>query len=171
MPVKPVPALLSIALVAGLAAGVTGCSSVKLPFSSASDTDVTFVNASQTWDLDRNGVVTCDEWKQYAAGALRQADGNGDGALDATEWAVMASSDRLFDTAGLSYHDSNGDGKVTVDELTGKQNPAFRMLDKNNDCQIAHDEKAIVYSNVKVKDKGTAAGQPPAGPGAPGRGP
>ena len=144
-----------------------GCSSVKLPFSGSSNTDVTFINASQTWDLDKNGTATCDEWKQYASGELRQADGNGDGALDATEWAVMANSDKLFETANLGFYDSNGDGKVTAEELTGKQNPAFKMLDKNNDCQIAHDEKATVYSNVKAKSKDNAAAPP--GPGGPGK--
>lgn len=170
MPVVKVLTRLEIVVLAvGVAATLAGCSAAKLPFSSASDTDVTFVNASQTWDLDKNGVVTCDEWKQYAAGGLRQADANGDGMLDATEWAVMANSDRLFDTASLGFYDSNGDGKVSVEELTGKQNPAFKMLDRNSDCQIAHDEKATVYSNVKVKDKGNAAGQPPGGPGGPGK--
>lgn len=148
-------------------AAMAGCSSMpslgKNPFSSTSNFDVTFVNASQTWDLDKNGTTTCDEWKQYSGGELRQADADADGALNDQEWAVMAKSDRLFETAGLSYYDANGDGKVTAEELTGKQNPAFRMLDRNGDCQIAHDEKATVYSNVRVKEKDNSAGQP-AGP-------
>ena len=158
----------TIAGLAAVAAALAACSS-SLPFSSASSTDVTFVNASQTWDLDKNGTTTCDEWKQYAAGEFRAADANGDGTLEASEWAVMANSDRLFETADLGYYDSNGDGKVTAEELTGKPNAAFRMLDKNNDCQIAHDEKATVYSNVKVKSKGDNASAPP-GPGPPGAG-
>jgi hypothetical protein len=155
--------------VSGLAAAalaLAGCSSSS-PFGSASNTEVTFVNASQTWDLDKNGTTTCDEWKQYASGELRQADSNGDGALDASEWAVMAKTDKLFDTANLGYYDGNGDGKVSADELTGKPNAAFKLLDKNNDCQIAHDEKATVYSNVKVKSKDNASAPP--GPGGPGR--
>lgn len=143
---------------------LAGCSSMsslgKNPFSSTSNFDVTFVNASQTWDLDKNGTTTCDEWKQYSGGELRQADADGDGALNAQEWAVMAKSDRLFEMADLGFYDANGDGKVTAEELTGKQNPAFRMLDRNSDCQIAHDEKATVYSNVRVKEKDNSAGQP-----------
>lgn len=152
----------------GAAVVLAGCSSVKLPsLMPKNETDVTFVNASQTWDLDKNGVIACDEWKQYASGELRAADGNGDGALDATEWAVMSNTDKLFVTAGLGYYDNNGDGKVTTEELTNKPNPAFKMLDRNNDCQIAHDEKATVYSNVKVKSKD--AGSAPPGPGGPGK--
>lgn len=152
---------------------LAGCSSFGggggNPFSSASNTDVTFVSASQTWDLDKNGIITCDEWKQYASGELRSADGNGDGALDATEWPKLSSSDRLFETADRGFFDLNGDGRVTADEIANKPNPAFTMLDKNKDCQIAHDEKATVYSNVPVKSKGDNAAAPP-GPGAPGRG-
>ncbi len=152
-----------------LAVALTGCSSGSSPFGSASNVDVTFVNASQTWDLDKNGTTTCDEWKSYAASELRQADANGDGALDVAEWAVMSNTDRLFETANMAYYDGNGDGKVSTEELTGKQNAAFKMLDKNNDCQIAHDEKATVYSNVKVKSKGDDASKPPGPPGPGGR--
>lgn len=157
-------------IITGTAAAVlalAGCSSSS-PFGSASNTDLTFVNASQTWDLDKNGTTTCDEWKQYAGGALRQADGDGDGALNAQEWAVMSNTDKLFETADLGYYDANGDGKVSAEELTGRSNPAFKMLDKNNDCQIAHDEKATVYSNVREKSKDAAAA--PSGPSGPGPG-
>ena len=138
---------------AALAIGLTlaACSTSSSPFSSASDTDVTFLNASQTWDLDKDGNTTCDEWKKYSSDLLRQADGDGDGALNGQEWSGMSKSDRLFDIADLAYYDANGDGKVTIDELTGKQNAAFRMLDKNGDCKIAHDEKATVYNVAKPK--------------------
>ena len=67
--------LASGAVAAALAVGGCGTSS---PFSSASSTELTFINASQTWDLDKNGTVTCDEWKQYATSSFKQADGNGD---------------------------------------------------------------------------------------------
>jgi hypothetical protein len=154
----------------GAALALAGCSSLGggNPFKSASDLDVTFVNASQTWDLDKNGTITCDEWKQYAGGELKASDGDGDGALNATEWSKLTASDRLFETADLSFFDTSGDGRVTGEELTGKPNPAFKMLDKNADCQIGHDEKATVYSNVRVKSKDNATAPP--GPGAPGSG-
>lgn len=123
------------------------------PFGGASDFDMTFLSASSTWDLDKNGIVTCDEWKQYATTALKEADVDRDGALTQQEWSTMARNDRLFSAANLDYYDANNDNKVTVEELTGKQNLAFKLLDKNNDCQIGHDEKVNVYSTIKPKEK------------------
>lgn len=160
------PALLLLHL-AGF--GMSGCSSTS-PFKSASNVEVTFLSASQTWDIDKNGTITCDEWKQYAGSELRNADGDGDGALNATEWTQLARTDRLFETADLAFFDSSGDGKVTAEEIAAKPNPAFKMLDKNSDCQIGYDEKATVYSNVKAKDKGSPSGASPGGQGPPGGG-
>ena len=138
-------ALLAVSLLAA------GCTST--PFSSTSDFDRTFIGAAQTWDLDKNGVVTCDEWKRYTATSLREADINGDGALDQEEWARMAKSDRLFEMANLAYFDANSDGRATADELAAKSNPAFRLLDKNQDCQIDRTESVQVYSIDKPKEK------------------
>jgi Ca2+-binding EF-hand superfamily protein len=136
---------------------LAGCSSMANPFttgsafSNASIVDRTFIGAAQTWDLNKDSLVTCDEWKQYATTALREADVNGDGALSSDEFARMAKSDRLFDVADLKYFDANGDGKVTVEEISVR-NRAFQLLDKNNDCQIARDESAQVVQVEKVKD-------------------
>lgn len=139
------------------ALAAAGCSSMPnpfttgSPFSNASIVDRTFIGAAQTWDLDRNAVVTCDEWKQYATTSLRESDMNGDGALTADEFARMAKSDRLFDVADLKHFDANGDGKVSAEELSTR-NRAFQLLDKNNDCQIARDESAQVVQIDKAKD-------------------
>lgn len=148
----------SRAIVAGglLSLVVAGCSTGSSPFSSASDFDRTFIGAAQTWDLDKNGAVSCDEWKRYAATALHEADANGDGALSADEFAKMARGDRLFDVADLKYYDGNSDGRVTVDELTGKPNRAFALLDKNGDCQIDRNETVQVIQVDKPKDDGSA---------------
>ncbi|MEQ1578831.1 MAG: hypothetical protein ABL894_14435 [Hyphomicrobium sp.] len=143
-------------LVAFLAAG---CSSSSNPFNSASDFDRTFIGAAQTWDLDKNSVVSCDEWKQYAATSMREADGNGDGALSPEEFEVMAKSDRLFSVADAKYYDGNSDGRVSAEELTGRQNRAFNLLDKNNDCQIDRTETAQVVQVDKKKDTSTAPTQ------------
>ncbi len=124
------------------------------PFSSASVVDRTFIGAAQTWDLDKNAIVTCDEWKQYATSALREADVNSDGSLTSDEFSVMAKSDRLFDIADLKYYDANSNGRVSIEELTGKKNRAFTLLDKNNDCQIARDESAQVVARDKPKKTG-----------------
>ena len=136
-----------------LAASLLAAGCTSTPFSSTSDFDRTFISAAQTWDLDKNGVVSCDEWKRYTATSLRESDANGDGALDQEEWARMAKSDRLFEIANLPYFDAGSDGRVTADELAAKSNPAFRLLDKNQDCQIDRNESVQVYSVDKPKEK------------------
>lgn len=135
------------------------------PFSSSSLIDRTFIGAAQTWDTDKNGSVTCDEWKGYVLGLMKESDANGDGQLDQTEFQSMARTDRLFDVADLSYFDANGDSRASPDELTGKQNVAFKALDKNGDCQIDRNETVTVIQRDKPKD--TSPAQAPGG-GAPG---
>jgi Ca2+-binding EF-hand superfamily protein len=164
-------AVTGLALLAGLLAG--GCSSVGNPFEKSNDMDRTFIGAAQTWDTDKNGVVTCDEWARYVATSVRENDANGDGALDANEWGNLVKADRLFQVAGLAYYDANGDGRVTAEEMSGKQNLAFKLLDRNQDCQIDRTESVQVMSPdapAKSSGSGTSEGQGPAGRGAGGPG-
>lgn len=164
-------ALTGLALLPGLIAG--GCSSSGNPFEKSNDFDRTFISAAQTWDTDKNGVVTCDEWGRYVATSVRENDANGDGALDANEWANLVKSDRLFEVANVSYYDTNGDGRVTAEELSGKQNLAFKLLDRNQDCQIDRTESVQVRgSDAPAKGAGSnsSEGQGPAGRGAGGPG-
>jgi Ca2+-binding EF-hand superfamily protein len=164
-------AVTGLALATGVLAG--GCSSVGNPFEKANDVDRTFISAAQTWDTDKNGVVTCDEWSRYVATSIRENDANGDGALDATEWQNLVKSDRLFEVANLAYYDTNGDGRATVEEITAKQNLAFKLLDRNQDCQIDRTESVQVRSPdapAKGTGTGTAEGQGPAGRGGGGPG-
>ena len=136
---------------------IGGCSGNPLgaanPFKSGpSQFDVTFISAAETWDLDKDSVVTCAEWQQYALSALTEADGDGDGSLTQAEYTNMARSDRLFDVATLKYYDGNSDGRVSREELTGRKNRAFELLDKNSDCKIERNEKVQVRYKTKQKD-------------------
>lgn len=153
-------AVTGLVLVPVLAAG---CASGN-PFNNATDFDRTFISAAQTWDLDKNGSVSCDEWVQYVSTSFREADANGDGALDAEEWKVLVKSDRLFEVANISYYDANGDGRVSVEEMTGKQNLAFKLLDRNQDCQIDRTEAVQVHGVDRPKAK---EGPSPADQGMP----
>lgn len=130
-----------------------GACSAASPFSSSSDFDRTFIGAAQTWDLNKDGSVSCDEWKQYAMSSFRESDANGDGTLDQQEFLVMARNDRLFEVANLTYFDANSDGKVTAQELADKPNTAFKLLDKNGDCRIDRNESVQVYNVDKPKEK------------------
>ena len=116
---------------------------------SLSQTDRAFLQASATWDIDKDGVVTCEEWRSYAAALFKEADANADGMLTRAEYADMARIDRLFELVGFGHFDQNGDGRVSTAELVDKPNPAFAILDKNGDCRLTADEMP------------TLAGQPP----------
>ncbi|MGE5267783.1 MAG: EF-hand domain-containing protein [Deltaproteobacteria bacterium] len=144
MTIRPTMALARW-LVAAATATLAGCSSMpSLTGASASSMDRTFISAAQTWDFDKDGSVTCDEWKNYVATLVRESDGNGDGALDAEDFKKLAKTDQLFSVADLSYYDTNGDGRVTIEEMTAKPNAAFKLLDKNGVCRIDRNESVRV---------------------------
>ncbi len=167
------PAALSCTV--GLAAVLGACSSMPSltgggnPFSSGSGVDRTFIGAAQTWDFDKDGAVTCDEWKNYVTSLHRESDGDGDGSLVDAEFQAMAKTDQLFSIADRSYYDANGDGKVTVDEMTGKQNVAFKQLDKNGDCRIDRNESVRILQ-VDAPKGGTAPNTDQQGPSRQGGG-
>jgi hypothetical protein len=114
-----------------------GCSGSSLP-----DTDRVFLSAAGGWDRNRDGVVTCDEWKAYATELFNAADSNHDGSLDRTEYAKIISTDRMFQTVEFGYYDANGDGKVERTEFVDKPNRAFALLDKNNECKLTANQTA-----------------------------
>jgi hypothetical protein len=59
-------------------------------FEGASAVDMAFVRAAPSWDLDHDGIITCDEWKQYAGTLFTQFDSGSTGYLTPTEFAAMA---------------------------------------------------------------------------------
>lgn len=167
-----------VALSAALAvAGCGGLSSFTgaggSPFSNASSNDLLFVSAAPTWDLDKNNAVTCEEWQRYLTELFTEADANKDGALTKEEYQTVIKADRLFQSADHAYYDANKDGKVMLQEMTSKQNPAFAILDKNKDCQIGSDEIVQTSQVQQLKTKGDSApsdlpGGGPGGTGSPG---
>ena len=116
---------------------LAGCSGSSLP-----DTDRVFLSAAGGWDRNRDGVVTCDEWKSYAAELFDSVDANRDGVLDRPEYAKLISTDRMFQTVEFGYYDANGDGKVARTEFVDKPNRAFALLDKNNECKLTANQTA-----------------------------
>ena len=128
---NPAPRLAAPLRSAALLLVLAGCSGSSLP-----DTDRVFLSAAGGWDRNRDGVVTCDEWKAYATELFNGADANRDGSLDRTEYAKLISTDRMFQTVEFGYYDANGDGKVERTEFVDKPNRAFALLDKNNECKL-----------------------------------
>jgi hypothetical protein len=130
-----------------LAAG--GCSGG----SSLGEVDTVFLSAAGSWDTNRDGVVTCEEWKQYAAELYNGADGNGDGVVDRTEYVKIVNTDRMFQTVEFGYYDTDKDGKLTRAEFIERPNRAFVLLDKNNECKLAASQVAGARARTeKVHD-------------------
>jgi EF hand domain-containing protein len=132
-----------VIVLAGLAL-LGGCGGSPSPLDSASAADRAFVVAETTWDLNRDGNVTCSEWKQYAAGLFKDADRDRDGSLSRQEYEAMSRQDRLFATIAFAYFDADGNARITLPELADKPNPAFALLDKNDDCVISSNEHVRV---------------------------
>jgi Ca2+-binding EF-hand superfamily protein len=129
-----------VLVLAGLVV-LAGCGGDAGPLASASATDLKFVAAVATWDVNRDGNVTCSEWKQYAASLLKDADRDRDGILARQEFEAMSRQDRLFATTGFAHFDADSDGRITLAELADKPNPAFALLDRNGDCAVSSNER------------------------------
>ncbi len=147
-------------IVAGLAillvlAASTGCSpGAQSPFLPSTSIENEFIGAVVTWDLNRDGDVTCEEWKAYVADLFREADANRDGALAADEFADLARRDRLFEYLGFKYFDTGSRGRLTLAEIADKPNPAFTRLDTNRDCRITPGERAGIQERPQAQGTG-----------------
>jgi hypothetical protein len=123
---------------------LAGCSGSTIP-----ETDRVFLSAAGGWDRNRDGSVTCDEWKTYAGELFDGADANRDGIVDRTEYTKIISTDRMFETVEFGYYDANGDGKVARTEFVDKPNRAFALLDKSNECKLSSSQVAGARANTE----------------------
>jgi hypothetical protein len=121
----------AVCAAAALLAVLAACGGSSIP-----ETDRVFLSAAGNWDRNRDGIVTCDEWKAYAGELFDAADANHDGFVDRNEYATIVSTDRMFQTVEFSYYDTNGDGKLDRAEFVEKPNRAFVLLDKDHTCRL-----------------------------------
>jgi len=94
------------------------------------------VLSAQLWDLDHNGIYTCDEWKQYARRLFDLADRNRDGYVDVSEFKTIQQATPVLKEAELAYFDDNRDGRISREEFVSKPNPLFARYDRNGDCKV-----------------------------------
>ncbi|WP_172804537.1 EF-hand domain-containing protein [Afipia sp. GAS231] len=97
-------------------------------------------NGPPTWDANRDGVYTCEEWKSFADRLFTSADRNRDGKLDPAEFATVQKADATLADADFGYFDENQDGKITRKEFVDKPNAFILRFDRNSDCRVTGDE-------------------------------
>ena len=111
-----------------------------LPPQASGTTADPLILAIPRWDADRDGVLTCAEWKEYAERLFRRADKNNDGFLSREEFVTVRQLEPIFAGADLAYFDDNQDGRVSLREFVDKPNPVFARYDRNRDCEITPEE-------------------------------
>ena len=160
-------------LIVGAALALSGCSSSSPSlFGGPSEIDRVFLLAAGNWDRNKDGVVTCDEWKAYAAELFGIGDTAGKGYLTPDDWKRIVAVDRMFETVDFKYYDRNGDGKIDRAEFVDRPNRAFELADRDKNCELTTVELTAARTAgapaAKVVPAGSESGQGK-GPGGVGR--
>lgn len=112
-----------------------------------------------SYDINKDGVVTMEEYVVFFAGATAaidqtaacdKQDGNGDNEVSAVE--VIAYRKSVF-----AAMDANGDGKLAPDEMKAGADKKFKSLDANNDGFVTVEEMVAIIpisaAAPKVEEK------------------
>ena len=157
-----------------LAAVVVAACSNSMPSLTGgpSEIDKVFLIAAGNWDRNKDGVVTCEEWKAYASELFAIGDIERKGWLTKEDWKRVVEVDRMFETVDFAYYDRNGDGKVDRAEFVDRPNRAFELADRDKNCQLTTVEltgaRSAGANAPKVTPAGAESGQKPGGGGPPG---
>lgn len=150
--------IVRLLLMACVAALVVACAASG-PGAGINEIDRAFLVSIVSWDLNKDGTVTCDEWKAYARAAFTDGDANRDGKLTAAEFQTLVKNDRLFFYANLQYYDANRDGFVDAKELVDRANPAFAYLDGDKDCRLTPEEISRTRLLTQAPPEAASAGK------------
>jgi Ca2+-binding EF-hand superfamily protein len=147
--------------VAGLAVGA--CSSIPSLSGGPSEIDRIFLVAAGNWDRNKDGIVSCDEWKAYATELMDGADPGRKGHMTPEDWLKVTAVDKMFETVDFKYYDKNSDGKVDRAEFVERPNRAFEMADRDKNCQLTGVEltgaRQAGQPAVKITPAGSESGQ------------
>jgi len=146
--VAPVVRLAACLLIAGagLLGGVPAVAQMQMPGGGDGRPVVPrpvvdpFLSSIARWDANHDGILTCDEWKQYANRIFTIADKKTDGFLDAAEFGSIGKIEPIFAGADLSYFDDNRDRRISRAEFVDKPSPFFARYDLNRDCRVTGQE-------------------------------
>lgn len=173
MPMTILASTAQRALLAASVFALTACSSGMPSLTGGpSEIDRVFLIAAGNWDRDKDGNVTCDEWKAYTTELMTIGDVERKGYLTPEDWKRVINVDRMFETVDFRYYDRNGDGKVDRAEFVDRPNRAFELADRNKDCILTSVElsgaRSAGAAAPKVAPAGAESGQGK-GPGGVGR--
>jgi hypothetical protein len=128
------------------------------------------VVAAHKWDLNGDGVYTCENWKMYLARIFMVADHNHDQYLSEDEFQAVRAADPIFADADFSVFDTNGDGRISRAEFMSVPNPLFAIYDRDKTCRVTQTEIDAVKAASQAqpqKQGGHGGGRRGAGFGAP----
>ena len=113
-----------------------------------------FIRAAQTWDLNHDGKVTCDEWRTYAASLFKDVDTNHDGKLTREEFAKLEKIDRLFEVANFDYYDVNKQGYRDPGRLRRPAEPGLHSARHGKDLRAELVSASRGHLGGPAKEKG-----------------
>ncbi len=123
-------------LIVCLAAAGLAASCASTPHPEIPAVDKGFLGGIGSYDLNHDGVVTCDEWRAAAAKLFARTNKSGSGFLTEEEFHSLGAIDSTFLLATFKSYDANGDGKIDKKEFVEHPNPAFAYADKDKDCRL-----------------------------------
>ena len=92
-------------------------------------------------DTNSDGAVGEDEGRAAILEQLKSFDADGNGSLSLKEFEAMhAAHIRPHMVDRFQFHDDDGDGEITTEEMTGPFARMIRWMDRNGDGQISPDD-------------------------------
>ncbi|QKC84705.1 hypothetical protein [Mesorhizobium sp. NZP2077] len=91
---------------------------------------------------DSDGAITFDQFSDAMNARLKKLVAANGGKLTVAQLADALEKARFERMAKriIARYDSKGDGTLTSDDITGRENKVFAMLDRNNDGKIEKSE-------------------------------
>jgi Ca2+-binding EF-hand superfamily protein len=100
----------------------------------------------QSFDQDKDGVMTPEEYTAVAEKQFGRVDSNGDGSIDPSEYVfgIPEGNDEELERAKKRFAimDRNGDGGATEEEFVAFGHQVIELSDTDGDGKMTSDEFA-----------------------------
>ena len=91
-------------------------------------------------DVNGDGALSRDEYRNVQAAQWPQVDRNSDGFLTLDDFPRIAAGRARTQLAEIAYLDANGDGRISQSEFVDGEAPLFRRADGNGDGMLTRSE-------------------------------